>query len=283
MPRWSLGIHGSFAKAGSVRTRRFPQLILAAFFLSLSLASAAEFPAPTGYVNDFAGVLKPETVRELNDTLASLKEKTGAEVVVVTVKTLGSLDVSTYAVRLMKEWGIGSKERNDGVLILVSTGERKVRIEVGYGLEPLITDAKSGMIRDEYLVPRLRENDYDGGLKSGALAIAALIAKDKGADLGTVAPVPAPPEVPRHRGSSGAFPLINLIFIVLAILFLFGRGRGGGCLTGLLLGSMLGGGSRQFGGLGGFGGGFGGGGLGGGGFGGFGGGFSGGGGASGSF
>lgn len=281
----SAAVHDVIAKAGPVRSGRVFSTVLAALIIAISLAVAAEFPAPVGYVSDFAGVLKPETVRELDDALAALKEKTGAEVAVVTVKTLGRLDVNTYAVRLMKEWGIGSKERNDGVLLLVSTGERKLRIEVGYGLEPLITDAKSGMIRDEYLVPRLRENDYDGGLKAGALAIAALIAKERGADLGAAAPQPPPPEAPLRRGRSGGMPPLGVIVFALAILFFLSRSRAGCCLSGFLLGDMLGGGRP--GNYGGFGGGLGGGGFsggfGGGGFGGFGGGFSGGGGASGSF
>jgi uncharacterized protein len=267
---------------------RFLLCMLAACLLSPCTASPAEFPAPTGYVSDFAGVMRPETISQLDGVLASLKDKTGAEIAVVTVKTLGDLDIETYAARLVKEWGIGSKERNDGVLILVSTGDRRVRIEVGYGLEPLITDAKSGMIRDQYLTPKLRVNDYDGGLKDGALAIAALISAEKGVDIGAGAP-PQARRVPVRRSSPGGGPLLNII-IVIAILLLFGRGRSGSCLSGLLLGSLLGGGGRRnYGGIGGFGGGFGGGGIGGGfgggggGFGGFGGGFSGGGGASGGF
>ncbi len=258
--------------------------MLLILLLAASWAGAAEFPAPVGHVNDFAGVMKPETVQGLEGTLTSLKEKTGAEIAVVTVKTLGNLDVSTYAVRLMKEWGIGSKELNDGVLLLVSTGERKVRIEVGYGLEGAITDARSGLILREHIIPYLKDNDYDSGLNNGALALAQLIAKEKGADMGGVARPQAPPEPVRRSGRTRGMPFGQIILIAIFILVFLGRGRGGnGCLTGLLLGSMLGGGRGGYGGFsgGGFSGGFGGGG--GGGFGGFGGGFSGGGGASGSF
>ncbi|MDP2983544.1 MAG: TPM domain-containing protein [Candidatus Latescibacter sp.] len=253
-----------------------------------ALLSAQKFPSPTGFVNDFAGVMKPEAKQQLEGILADLKQKTSVEVSVVTVKDMGGLDVSTYAVDLMKTWGIGSKEKNEGVLLLMALKERKVRIEVGYGLEPILTDARSGMIRDQYIVPYLKKNDFDTGLSQGALAIVALIAKEKGVELSGAGPVPPPPRETRRRG--GGMPFIQLIIFAAVILLLLGRRGGGGCLTGLLLGSMLGGvGSNRHEGFGGFGGGFGGSGFSGGGFGGgggfsgFGGGFSGGGGASGSF
>jgi uncharacterized protein len=253
-----------------------------------AMISAQKFPSPTGYVNDFAGVMKPETRQQLEDILADLKQKTSVEVAVVTVKDMGGLDVNSYAVDLMKTWGIGSKEKNEGVLLLMALKERKVRIEVGYGLEPILTDARSGMIRDQYILPYLKKNDFDTGLSQGALAIVALVSKEKGVEPGAAAPAPPPQRETRHRG--GGLPFIQIIIIAVVILMLLGRRSGsGGCLTGFLLGSLLGGaGSNRhdgFGGFGGFGGGFGGSGFsgGGGGFSGFGGGFSGGGGASGSF
>ncbi len=232
--------------------------------------------------------MKPETVRSLEGTLVSLKEKTGAEIAVVTVKTLGNLDVNTYAVRLMKEWGIGSKELNDGVLLLVSTGERKVRIEVGYGLEGAITDARSGMIIREDIIPSLKNGDYDSGLNNGALALARLIAKEKGVGMGETARPEPQPEPQRRARRSGGLPFMHIVAIAIFILVFMTRARGSCCIAAPL---VLGGPRRHYGGLGGlggFGGGFGGGGFsggfgGGGGFGGFGGGFSGGGGASGSF
>lgn len=262
----------------------YPLLLF--FLMVASIAEAVEYPRPAGFVNDFAGVMKPETVNELEAVLTDLTQKTGAEVAVVTVKNIGGLDLNGYAVELFKNWGIGSKEKNDGVLLLLALEERKVRIEVGYGLEPLITDARSGMIRDQYLIPYFKRNDFNTGLRQGALAIAALIAKDRGVTLSAEA-LRGPVQAPARPGASGrGFPPIQLIVIVLVIFFFLTSGRGGflsGCLPGCLLGSMLGGGYRRgpFDSYGGFGGGFGGGG--GGGFGGFGGGFSGGGGASGSF
>ena len=175
-----------------------------------ALLSAQKLPSPTGYVNDFAGVMKPETKQQLEGILTDLKQKTSVEVAVVTVKDMGGLDVNTYAVDLMKAWGIGSKEKNEGVLLLMALKERMVRIEVGYGIEPLLTDARSGMIRDQYIVPYLKKNDFDTGLSQGALAIVALIAKEKGAELSGAAPAPPPPTETRRRGGGMPLSLIHI-------------------------------------------------------------------------
>ncbi len=253
--------------------------------------SAVEYPKPEGYVNDFAGVMDAQTRQTLEQTLSSLTAKTGAEVAVVTVPDLGGVDVDTYAVELFKLWGIGSREKNDGVLLLLSVEDRQVRIEVGYGLEPVITDARSGMVLDQYVIPNFRRNDFNTGLRDGALALARLIAEERGAELEGELPAPVPRAETRRNGGSGELPFPLLIFFAILLLFIFGGARGGccilpGCLPGCLLGSLLGSGHRRrgpFDGFGGFGGGFHGGGFGGGGgggFGGFGGGFSGGGGAS---
>lgn len=249
-------------------------------------AAAVDFPRPGGHVNDFAGVMDASVRENLEGTLAALAAKTGAEVAVAAVPDMGGLDVNTYAAELFKAWGIGSKERNDGVLLLLALKERKTRIEVGYGLEPLITDAKSGMILDGYVLPYFRKGDFGTGLQQGALALAQLIAEDRGAQIEGGAPA-APVSRPRSRNQD-ALPFPTLVFIAFILLFTLGRARGGCCLfpAGCLLGSMFGGPRHRgpFDPFGGFGGGFGsggfGGGFGGGGFGGFGGGFSGGGGAS---
>jgi uncharacterized protein len=277
-----------------LRKSLFPVLFLCFVLIGagLPLAGAVEYPKPQGHVNDFAGVKDPQTRQNLEQTLAQLTEKTGAEVAVVTVPDMGGLDESTYAVELFKEWGIGSKERNDGVLLLLAVKERKVRIEVGYGLEPIITDARSGQILDQYVIPSFRQNDFNTGLNQGALALAGIIAKERGAELDAAVPEPVPREVQRRPGGSGNLPFPVILFLAIMILVLFGGARGGcclmpGCLPGCLLGSLLGSGRHRRGPFDSFGGGFGGGfgrggfgGMGGGGFGGFGGGFSGGGGAS---
>ena len=240
-------------------------------------AHAQEFPKPSGHVNDFAGVMGSDA-QKLETFLRGFKTKTGVEIAVVTVPDMGGLDENTYAVKLMKEWGIGSKERNDGLLFLVAKKERRLRIEVGYGLEHIITDARAGMIRDRYMVPYLKKNDYATGITQGVLAAASVIAEEKGITLDDSPAAVAPPAKTRTRGRGSPIPF----FIFLVIFILLMRSRGGrGFLLGMLMANMMGGGRyRHYGGGGGFGGGFGGG---GGGFSGFGGGFSGGGGASGGF
>ena len=251
-------------------------LILMITLFCVPNIDAVDYPEPGGHVNDFAGVMDSGAKRQLESTLRLVKEQTGAEIAVVTVKNMGGLDVDTYAVELMKKWGVGSKKLDDGVLILVAMEERTWRIEVGYGLEPIITDAEAGQLGSSIMAPYLTKGDYNTGLTQGALYIASAIAEEKGVNLGAANQRQVPG---RRRSSNRIAPIVNFI-VIMAVIFLFGGRRfGGGMLTGMLLGSMLGGGRRNYGG-GGFGGGFGGG---GGGFGGFGGGFSGGGGASGGF
>ncbi len=280
---------GLLGKAHPVLNKPLVSVFLFSFLIfgaGPRFPGALEYPKPQGYVNDFAGVMDQQTRRELEQALAQLAAKTGAEVAVVTVRDMGGLDESTYAVELFKQWGVGSKERNDGVLLLLAVKERKVRIEVGYGLEPVITDARSGRILDQYVIPSFRRNDFNAGLKQGALALAGIIAGERGVELEAAVPEPVPRDVRRSPVGSEGLPFGVVIFLAILILLFF-RGSGCGCLPGCLLGSLLGSGRRRgpfdnFGG--GFGGGFGrggfGGGFGGGGFGGFGGGFSGGGGAS---
>jgi len=251
------------------------------FFLAIlpqGACPAQELPKPAGHVNDFGGVMSSSTEQRLEAVLRELREKTGVEIAVVTVKNMGGLDENTFAVRLVETWGIGSKERNDGLLILVAVEERRLRIEVGYGLEHIITDARAGQIRDRYMVPSLKNNDYDTGIARGALAAASIIAEEKGVTLTGSMPVQQPSRRTRSTGS-GLGALINLIVIIVVMTMLMRMRGGRGLLAGMLLGTMLGGGRRRYYGGGGFGGGF----SGGGGFGGFGGGFSGGGGASGGF
>ena len=244
------------------------------FFCLAGEGNAQQFPKPSGHVNDFAGVLSPDIEQKLESILREFKAKVGPEIAVVTVRDMGGLDEFTYAVDLMKEWGIGSKELNDGILILAAVEERRLRIEVGYGLEHIITDGTAGQIADRYIVPYMKNNDYDTGLSQGALAVASVIAKDAGVELETLITGQQMPP-PRQRSRSKGSPL-QFIFTIIIILFLLRSRFGRSMLLGMFLGSMLTGGRRgHYGG--GFGGGFGGG---GGGFSGFGGGFSGGGGIS---
>ena len=257
------------------------KLFYICLFISLaSIAFAQTYPSPAGHVNDFAGVMSPEGKSRLETLLTQFRAKTGVEIAVAVVKDLGGSDVETYAVELFKRWGIGQKGQDNGLLFLLSVDDRWMRIEVGYGLEGVITDGRAGEIRDKYMVPYLRNNDWEGGITQGVLAAMTMIAQESGTDLGDLVADAPPIRAPSGQQGEGPPGPVVLIFIVLFI-FLFIKSRFfRGMVIGMVLGNMLGGGRhRNY--PGGFGGGFGGGG--GGGFGGFGGGFSGGGGASGRF
>jgi len=230
---------------------------------------------PSNYVNDFAHVLSPQTVSELNDICQQLDQKAHAQVAVVTINSLDGSDIDSYAVDLFKKWGIGSKSTDHGVLILLAVKDHKYRIEVGYGLEPILPDGKVGGFGRE-AVPLLKQGDYNGAVRLMTMRVADVIAKDAGIQL-TGAEQPTAPSQQPSPGISiaGIVAIIVMIIIVLVIPPLRG-------LLWLLLFSNWGGGSRGGYSSGGWGGGgFGGGG--GGGFGGFGGGSSGGGGASGGW
>jgi uncharacterized protein len=272
-----LYLPGSFDKQWKfLRMKHFVRL--AAAFLVLLIICAAhswaeEFPKPEGLVNDFAKVIPPEYKQRLVQVTRELLKKTGVPVVVVTMPDIGDEDYNEYANRLYAAWGIGKKGEDRGILLFVAVKERKMRIEIGYGMEGLIPDGLAGEIRDRYMVPYFKENRFGEGLLNGTLAVAQIIAKNAGIRLtGEAAPRRAP-----EKGLGLAAWLVPLIFLAL----LLSMGRRGG-LWPLLLLMFMGRGGGYYGGYGRgrFGGSFGGF---GGGFGGFGGGLSGGGGAGGSF
>ncbi len=245
---------------------------------------------PTGYVTDLASVIGADTRTRLETLCTELEQKTGAQMAIVTVESLEGESVDTYAVDLFKQLGIGSKKENRGVLLLVAPKERKYRIEVGYGLEPVINDARAGDT-GRAMVPFLRQGDYNGAINTGAWKLAKYIADDAGVTLSGQQPLTRTRDTEEGSGIPIFWIILGLIvfFRVIASLFTRGGRRGGGGSGGGLLWFLLGmlassSGGRSGGGWsgGGFGGGSGGW-SGGGGFGGFGGGSSGGGGASGGW
>ncbi|MDO8531791.1 MAG: TPM domain-containing protein, partial [Dehalococcoidia bacterium] len=160
----------------STTLRRFgvASAMLAALLLAALLPMAAlaqGLPNPTGYVNDFANVLSPQARQGLEQTLRQIQQDTTAEVVVVTAPSLDGTTVDDYAVRLFEQWRIGKKGTDNGVLLLVAPNERDVRIEVGYGLEPVITDARASQIIRNQVLPRFREGDYDGGVTAAVASL----------------------------------------------------------------------------------------------------------------
>jgi uncharacterized protein len=236
---------------------------------------------PTGYVTDLAGVIAPETKAQLEALCAELEQKTGAQMAIVTVHSLAGQSVENYAVDLYKQLGIGSKKDNRGVLLLVSPDERKYRIEVGYGLEPVINDARAGDA-GRAMVPFLRRGDYSSAILAAAWQLAKYIADDRGVTLEIQPPTTPRPRDTRYRSIHPLWIFLGIILFFRVLGWIFrggrgGRGSGGSSASWWILPAILSSGGR--------GGDWGGGGFGsgGGGFGGFGGGESGGGGASGGW
>lgn len=273
---------------------------LAALLLLAMAAPAAtqDFPArPAGPVLDAAQILSPAQEAALDQRLRTYNTQTGRAIVVATVPSLQGQTIERYAADLFAEWGIGGKSRDQGLLLLVAPRERQVRIEVGYGLTPYVTDILSGRIIRDIITPRFRQNDYGGGIAAGIDALVTQLNRSP-EDAAAVAEAAAAAEAAGARrggGGPSVGTVLGAVFwgaMILGFMLLFGRGRGrrgrrhrrygaAGAVGEVLLwhavGSALGQASRGSGGWGG------GGGFGGGGFGGFGGGMSGGGGASGSW
>lgn len=152
--------------------------ILAILSLSLALSFSAIIVhaytnpgKPQGLVNDFAGILTSTEKIELETTLSDFKKETGNEITIVTVSSLGDETVNSYAVKLFQEWGIGKKDKDNGLLILHAPNERQIWIEVGYGLEPYITDAKASSVYRNILSPAFKQGNYAGGYREAIKAI----------------------------------------------------------------------------------------------------------------
>ena len=256
---------------------------IAALVLLAAPALARDWPKPTANVNDLANALDAAS-RDSMETLArEVREKIGPQIAVLVVPDLGGENVDAAAEEVYRQWGVGRAGKDDGVLFLLTVAERRVRIEVGYGLEGILPDGRVGSIIRTVMGPDLRANRFGPGLLRGVEAVARIIADDAGVALSR--------EVGEEPPSKPAPPL-GLILLALFFMIVMSaiasrrrRTRGwGDWRTGRRRGwyDPWGGFGGGLGGLGGFGG-FGGGGGGGGGFGGFGGGRSGGGGASGGF
>lgn len=243
------------------------------FLLTLLVVTAVQaerpFPKPKGPVNDFANVIPSAYEQKMTAITTELYRKTGTAVVIVTMPDIGGAEYNDYATRLYSAWGIGKKGEDKGVLIFVTVKERKMRIETGYGVEGILPDGLVGEIRDNYVVPYLKQNKYGEGLLNGTLAVAQVISNNAGIKLTGQMPVKAPAK--RSRSGLGFLPII----LIIAFFMFSSKRRGGSWLFFLPL--LMGGGRGYGGGSGGSFGGFS------GGFGGFGGGMSGGGGAGGGF
>jgi uncharacterized protein len=208
--------------------------LLRAFLLALLMlvaapAAAQTFPPLTGRVVDQANLLSPEQEADLTQRLAALQQASSRQLVVATVNSLEDRPIEDYGYQLGRHWGIGQRGANNGVVLLIAPNERKVRIEVGYGLEPIITDALSHQITQDQILARFRQNDMPGGIIAGTNAL--------------IEQLGAPPEQAEQRAlqaqqqqqarqsDGGGGSIFGILFWVIVLCFiiipLFRRGRRG--------------------------------------------------------
>lgn len=198
------------------------KILLLIILLIPSVVLARVKPTEDFYVNDYASVISENTKKHIMDQNILLHDKTGAQIVVVTVPSLDGEDVESYANGLFRDFGIGDKTKNNGLLLLISTGDRKVRIEVGYGLEEILPDGKTGRIIDNYMITSLKNNDYDTASLKGFDALFNEVVKFYNLENLEV-------EV---EEDNSAEDIIGIIFYVIMIIIIFiiltrgGRGRG---------------------------------------------------------
>jgi uncharacterized protein len=186
--------------------------------LALALALVVP-PAPTGRVNDYAGVLAPTERARLETQLTEREQATGAQMVIAIFKSLEGESLEDYSIRLAQQWRVGQKGLDDGVILLVFLQDRKVRMEVGYGLEPMIPDAVAGRIIRDTMGPRFREQKYALGLEEAVQAVYARVDTRSG---------PQARPAPRERPSRFT-PSFGMFFVIAVIVFLvFHEMRGPG-------------------------------------------------------
>jgi uncharacterized protein len=267
------------------------RLLAILFILALPLqAIALDVPPLRGHVNDYAGMLSPESSQALEATLTDFERSDSTQIVILTIPSLEGENLEEYSIKVAEAWRIGQKKIDNGVILLIAKQERKIRIEVGRGLEGKLTDLVSGRIIRDEITPRFKTGDFDDGIKTGVSAIMAVVKGEYQAgprDLGQAKRSLHPiftfviflmvaciflGSISRILGGlAGAIGLPIIAFLLfpgLAFLLLIGLGVGG-FLIGLFLTFLFGGGGRGGGFFGGGGpfmwGGFGGGGFGGGG------------------
>ena len=239
-------------------------LIIMIFVLALSLFSLV--PKLKSRVNDNAKLLTTEQKMDLETMLFNFEQSTSSQIALLIIKSLNGSDIESYSMRVVEKWKLGQKGKDNGVLLLIALKDRKMRIEVGYGLEDIITDLKAGYIIRKIIVPYFKQGDYYQGIYKGLSAIGGLITKDYKISPKELAKY----QKSRKHHSSALSGIFSLLFILFFFLSIFSR-RGSvlGMLMGMTIGSSFGSSSRGssggfFGGGGGFsggGGGFGGGGA----------------------
>jgi uncharacterized protein len=197
--------------------------LLAGLSLVCDVGAEPSFPALTGRVVDQAQILDAAARTRIESKLEQLESKTSTQLVVVTLRSLQGYDISDYGYRLGRSWGIGQKGKNNGAILLVAPSERKVRIEVGYGLEGTVTDAVSRLIIENAILPRFRTGDFAGGIERGVDDLVLLLSGNAEDFKRRAA------EQERPSGTSGAasFAFVILLFVIWFIFFVRRSQRAG--------------------------------------------------------
>lgn len=219
------------------------RFLLRLLFVALAFISAAlpvDFAAlkPEGYVSDFARVVDPASRAELERYGRRVEDSTGAQMALVTLDTLAGEPIEDVANSIYRRWGVGQKGKNEGILLLLVVGDRRTRLEVGYGLEPILPDGFDGSVLRE-MRPALREKHYGEALMAAAQTIGARIAAAKGVELNTA---PARRRASRREQDTPWWMVLVFLAVLIWLLGAGGAGRGGpgGFLVGMLLGNMMG-------------------------------------------
>ena len=219
--------HGAYPRRATspVARVRMWLLMLATVLFALPALADPKFPPLSGRVIDDAQVLSPDVERELSDKLEALETRTGRQLVVATVSSLQGYPIEDYGYKLGRTWGIGAKNKDDGAILLVAPNDRQVRIEVGYGLEPVLTDALSSVIIQSAILPKFRNGDISGGVVAGTDALVEQLGLPPEEAQARVADA-ARPERHEARGSA-IIGLLIFLFVIFVFSSLFRSRRGG--------------------------------------------------------
>lgn len=192
---------------------------------------------PDGFVNDFAGILNADQKAALGQRIQQVQAKTGAEIAVVTVTSMEGGEINDFTHKLFNRWGIGQKGTNNGVMFLVALKDRKARIEVGYGLEPILPDALAGRVLNDQVFPAFKQDRHADGIAAGTARIAEIIERGETANIG---------EATQGAGSNGQpMGIVGLVFLLSVFVavgfFMIGAGAGAKVLFPCLFGAIFGG------------------------------------------
>ncbi|MBU1055125.1 MAG: TPM domain-containing protein [Proteobacteria bacterium] len=199
-------------------------LIAFLFIIIPYQAEALDVPQLKGRVNDYAAILSPQTIQVLDSKLSALEQSDSTQVVVLTIPSLEGESLEEFSIKVAETWKIGQKNLDNGAILLVSKNDRKLRIEVGQGLEGKLTDLMSGRIISNEIIPRFKQGDFNGGILAGANAIVSVVKGEY---------VASRSKTGKEQGKTPIFALLIFLFVITAALSNISKVLGG--VTGAIL------------------------------------------------